>query len=102
VAADGGSPWLEGIHAPAIIFPRSLLAACSRRELRLMLAHELAHLKRRDLQWGWLATAAHALFFFHPLVWIAGGEWRPSAARLSGQAPWPWGCWSRITRSRGG
>jgi bla regulator protein BlaR1 len=76
VAAGSGSPWLAGLRAPAIVLPCALLSACDQRELRLMLAHELAHLKRQDLLWGWLVTAAQGLFFFHPLVWIAGGEWR--------------------------
>jgi beta-lactamase regulating signal transducer with metallopeptidase domain len=76
VAAGSGSPWLVGIRAPAIIWPAALLAGCGENELRLMLAHELAHLRQRDLVWGWLGTVAQALFFFHPLVWLAGGEWR--------------------------
>lgn len=76
VAAGSGSPWLVGIRSPAIIFPASLLARCGESELRLMLAHELAHVRQRDLPWGWLGTATQGLFFFHPLVWLAGGEWR--------------------------
>ena len=43
-------------------------------ELRLILAHELSHARRRDLAWEWLATAAHIVFFFHPLVWAARRE----------------------------
>lgn len=41
-----------------------------------MLAHELAHLKRRDLWWAWLPTTAGVLFWFHPLAWLAQREWR--------------------------
>jgi hypothetical protein len=43
-----------------------------------MLAHELIHLKRRDLLWAWLPNLGRVLFFFHPLVWVAEGEWRMS------------------------
>src|SRR6185369_7852132 len=39
-------------------------------------AHELAHLKRRDLPWGWVPALNHLLFYFHPLVWLAAREWR--------------------------
>jgi beta-lactamase regulating signal transducer with metallopeptidase domain len=40
----------------------------------LALAHELAHIKRRDLAWNWLPAAAKAVFFVNPLVWVAGRE----------------------------
>jgi BlaR1 peptidase M56 len=72
---DTGSPFLIGALRPAIVLPTTLLAECSAAALELMLAHELAHLKRRDLLWGWLPAAVHALFWFHPLVWLAGAEW---------------------------
>jgi Zn-dependent protease with chaperone function len=75
VAPGAGSPLLVGMRRPAIIVPAGLLAACDTRELQLMLAHELGHLKRRDLLWNWLPAAAHALCYFHPLVWIASREW---------------------------
>ncbi len=40
-----------------------------------MLAHELAHIRRHDLAWGWLAALAECLFFFHPLVRLGNREW---------------------------
>jgi beta-lactamase regulating signal transducer with metallopeptidase domain len=70
------TPLLVGVLCPTIVLPASLPGAYEQRELELMLAHELAHLKRRDLLWGWLPTVARALFFFHPLVWLADREWR--------------------------
>ena len=72
--ADG--PLLVGVRRPAILLPPGLLAECSPGQVRLVLAHELAHLRRRDLLWNWLAVAAQTLLFFHPLVWMAGREWR--------------------------
>ena len=34
--------------------------------------HELAHIKRRDLVWGWPVEIARIVYFFHPLVyWVA-------------------------------
>jgi hypothetical protein len=44
--------------------------------LRVLMAHELEHVRRRDLLWNWLAAAAHLLFYFHPLVWLANREWQ--------------------------
>lgn len=70
-----GSPMLLGGRTPAIVIPSALLHR-PEGELRLIFAHELAHLRRGDLGWSWLAAVAHILFFFHPVVWMAGSEWR--------------------------
>ncbi|NQT17830.1 MAG: M48 family metalloprotease, partial [Planctomycetes bacterium] len=70
-----GSPSLLGVVRPAIVLPTSLLHVCGPAELRLALAHELAHLRRRDLLWNWLPTLAEVLFFFHPAVWLARRQW---------------------------
>ena len=34
--------------------------------------HELAHIKRHDLVWGWPVEIARIVYFFNPLVyWVA-------------------------------
>jgi beta-lactamase regulating signal transducer with metallopeptidase domain/thiol-disulfide isomerase/thioredoxin len=68
-------PLLAGIVRPTIILPDNLEAAFDQADVRLMLAHELAHLKRRDLVWNWLPTVVGWLFFFHPLVWLLRRSW---------------------------
>jgi len=74
--ADGiPSPLLLGLGKPAVLLPAFVLAGTPRAEVKLMLAHELAHLARRDLLWDALPQTAHRLFFFHPLVWLAAHEW---------------------------
>jgi beta-lactamase regulating signal transducer with metallopeptidase domain len=68
-------PMLVGAFRPAILLPESML--CDPRStaaIRPVLAHELAHVCRRDLLWSVLAWLARALFFFHPLVWLAHRE----------------------------
>jgi len=70
------SPMLLGVFRPMIVLPPDLLGDCSLSQIRLILAHELAHLKRKDLLWGWLPAIARALFFFHPLVWLTQKEWQ--------------------------
>jgi Leucine-rich repeat (LRR) protein len=69
------SPLLIGIWQPAIILPADGEANFDEAELRLMIAHEVAHAKRRDLAWNWLPTAVNWLFFFHPLVWSMNRLW---------------------------
>ncbi|HEY2883569.1 MAG TPA: M56 family metallopeptidase [Pirellulales bacterium] len=68
-------PLLAGIWRPTVILPTASKAAFNDSELRLMLCHELAHLKRRDLPWNWLPTVVGWLFYFHPLVWLLRRLW---------------------------
>jgi len=74
LVGDGVNPMLMGISHPTIVLPAEQLAEGNTENLRLVLAHELAHLRRRDLLWNWLPMLAETLFFFHPLVWIATRE----------------------------
>ena len=77
MTADGvKGPLLLGPLRPVIVLPADATRHYTPDALRLMLAHELAHLRRGDLWWNWLPALAEVLFFFHPLVWLAGREWR--------------------------
>lgn len=69
------SPMVSGFITASIILPNTMLASSTHAELRLALAHELAHIRRRDVAWGWLPMLASWFFFFHPLVWILRNEW---------------------------
>ena len=68
-------PMLVGITRPAIVLPRNWASNLSPARLRLVLAHELAHFKRRDLPWSWVMGLTQMVFFFHPLVWLCQREW---------------------------
>ncbi len=68
------TPLLIGIFRPCIVLPEALLSTCTPDELRLILAHELAHIRRRDLLWGWLPLLTRLVCGFHPLVWLAERE----------------------------
>lgn len=69
------SPLLGGTIQPKIILPATIGSQFEPEEIKLMLAHELAHYRRGDLFWNWLPMIARSLFFFHPLVWVAEREW---------------------------
>ncbi len=71
-----GSPVLTGALRPAVLLPEGVRQEWAAGDVRLLLAHELAHLQRRDLWWAWLPSAAQVVFWFHPGVWLAGREWR--------------------------
>src|SRR5581483_11936553 len=54
---------------PALVLPRATAAALTPEQLRLVLLHELAHVRRRDLLWGWLPEVARVVWWFHPVAW---------------------------------
>ena len=60
-------PIAIGIIRPEICVPRRALEALDHAELETMLAHELAHLVRRDPAWRLLAGLVCRVFFFQPL-----------------------------------
>ncbi|WNG30123.1 biotin transporter BioY [Cystobacter fuscus] len=68
VSEQAPSPLALGLPRPEIILPRRALESLSPLEQRMALAHELAHVRRRDLWLGWVPALARAVFFFHPLV----------------------------------
>jgi len=69
-------PHVFGVKRPAIVLPAALLAESDRPGLSAVLAHEIAHVRRKDLLWNWLPAIVHILFFFCPFVWLANREWQ--------------------------
>ena len=72
MAAVSVSPlvwWLGG--RATIVIPRELLSVLDERQTALVLAHELAHLRRRDHWIRCLELAISILYWWHPLIWWA-------------------------------
>ncbi|MBN1908211.1 MAG: M56 family metallopeptidase [Pirellulales bacterium] len=65
------SPVVFGMIRTSIILPSLLVKRSTPAEMQLILAHEMAHIRRWDLLGNWLSTVVSAFFFFHPLVWLA-------------------------------
>ncbi|MGZ5445900.1 MAG: M56 family metallopeptidase [Thermoanaerobaculia bacterium] len=65
------TPSLHGWLRPALLLPEGFLASFTREQLRYVVLHELAHLRRSDVLINWIATAARALHWFNPLVRLA-------------------------------
>jgi hypothetical protein len=76
---------LAGIMHPAIILPATMRNA-PLPEIRLILAHELAHLARRDLWWNLYVCGVEAILFFHPLLWLCRREVRLASEVACDQA----------------
>ena len=64
------SPMMAGLVSPTLLLPVTLPP---REELALILAHEMAHCRRRDIQRKLVILLARAVHWFNPLVhWMAG------------------------------
>jgi beta-lactamase regulating signal transducer with metallopeptidase domain len=73
--SDVEVPQVVGLLRPTVILPRRHAQDLSEEELRMVLAHELLHVRRGDLWLGWVPVAAQRLFFFHPLARLALREY---------------------------
>ncbi len=66
-----GEPAALGVLRWTIILPNACLADLSKKDRTALIAHELAHLVRRDPAWLWIGHAACSLLWFQPLNWVA-------------------------------
>lgn len=73
-AATG--PCVSGLLHPVILLPADFRERFDRRERRLVLAHEIAHLRSGDLFVNALAALLRALFWFNPLLHVAQQSFR--------------------------
>ena len=62
-------PKVIGIVRPTILLPASAISGLSTEELELILAHELAHVRRYDMWIYLLQRFAEAVLFFNPPLW---------------------------------
>src|SRR5690606_4356479 len=67
-----GVPIAFGLLRGEICLPSRAVNDLSCAYQRTMLAHELAHLRRRDPLWRLALTALQSALFFQPLVRVAG------------------------------
>lgn len=64
-------PAVIGLWNPTILLPRMLIENLHRDHLQILIAHELIHIRRKDLVWAVIQVFAKALWWFHPFVWLA-------------------------------
>jgi len=83
--ADVSMPVACGIVRPAVLLPEAA-AGWSTSRLRMVLVHEMAHVRRRDVAAQGLAQVACALFWFDPLLWWARARLRADAESAADDA----------------
>ena len=63
------APAVVGCFRPVVLLPVSALTGLSAQQLELVIAHELAHVKRLDSFVNLFQIVAETLLFYHPAVW---------------------------------
>ncbi len=69
-------PMALGFLKPVILLPLGMVNQLSPEQVEAILAHELAHIARRDGLFNLVQTIVEAVFYYHPAVW-----WMASVVR---------------------
>ncbi len=78
ISTSASMPMAWGLWRSSVCMPSEAERWCS-KQVTSVLTHELAHIRRRDAQWEWVVQLARAVYWFHPLVWLAA--WRLQVER---------------------
>ncbi len=63
------APAVIGWFRPIVFLPASALTGLSEEQLTLVIAHELAHIRRFDAFFNLLQVSVETLLFYHPAIW---------------------------------
>src|SRR5688572_5607603 len=67
-------PGVFGIVRPELMWPAGIENRLSNEQIEAILAHEVAHVRRRDNLAALIHMLVEAVFWFHPLVWWIGAR----------------------------
>ncbi len=71
LSPDVASPSVCGLFRPTILIPQELQRILKTKDLKPILLHELAHIKRGDLWINLIQTILQIAYFYNPLLWVA-------------------------------
>jgi TonB family protein len=81
VQCDGATmPMAWGFLQPVILLPRNA-GQWSMERRRIVISHEIAHVRRQDCFTQFMAQTACAVYWFNPLVWLAARKLRQESER---------------------
>jgi beta-lactamase regulating signal transducer with metallopeptidase domain len=69
-------PAMSGVLRPLLLLPASFTETFGRDERRLILLHEMTHVKRGDLLGNAVVCVLQAIHWCNPLVWLAFARFR--------------------------
>ncbi|EPY11505.1 M56 family metallopeptidase [Paenibacillus alvei] len=65
------SPYITGVFRPAVYLPKSIISEAGNEQLlKHVIAHELAHYKRKDTIWNMIGGLVFAVHWMNPFVWF--------------------------------
>jgi len=85
VSTEVPVPVTWGVRRPVVGLPAAA-AHWSAERLRLVLLHELLHVRRRDVLVEFFLEAVTVAFWFHPAVWLAARQLRLERERACDEA----------------
>ncbi len=62
-------PLVLGVFSPMILLPAAAATGLTQDQLRALITHELAHIRRYDLLVNLVQRLVESMLFFHPAVW---------------------------------
>ena len=80
-----GTPMTWGAIRPVILVP-AYVEDWPAEQRDVVIRHERAHIERRDWLWQGFAQMMTAVFWFHPLVWLAAAKMRQEAEHAADDA----------------
>ena len=79
------TPMTWGAIRPVILLP-AYVEDWDEEQRDVVIRHERAHIERRDWLWQGFAQLMTAVFWFHPLVWLAAAQIRQEAEHAADDA----------------
>lgn len=64
------TPQVVGYFKPIILFPIGAINLLTTSQVEIILAHELAHIRRHDFLFNILQSIVEILYYFNPAVWL--------------------------------
>ena len=79
------TPMTWGAIRPVILLP-AYVEDWAGEQRDVVIRHERAHIERRDWLWQGFAQVMTAVFWFHPLMWLAAAQMRQEAEHAADDA----------------